>query len=145
MSGNIIEIDIPIYSPFQFWIGKEWEFYFHSQENSVSDKQKLLHSFWSDTPTVVRKNITISDIGHKDLTLIAPIAIYLEQAGDEVLAYSYDLEELAIGTDEYSAVEDMKGSICDLYFLLKTEQRHLGPLQEKHWNYLKKIIKESCH
>lgn len=93
-------------------------------------------------PICSGKTIFVGDLGSPNLLLSSPIAIYLEQAGEEILAYSYDLEEIAVGESETSAIEEMKASISDAYFLLKGEQENLGPIQQRHWDYLRKIVRE---
>jgi hypothetical protein len=92
---------------------------------------------------VSRKAIFIAELGDVRVTLLRPIPIHVEQAGDKVLGYSYDLDELEVDDDEWSVVNKMKASIVDLYYLLKEEQGNLGPVPQRHWNFLKKVIEEA--
>ena len=88
------------------------------------------------------KTVFIADLGRASLRLIAAMPISVEPAGAQVLAYSYDLEELAVGETEAEAISEIKASIADAYVLLKREQANLGSLQQKHWRYLAGIVRE---
>jgi hypothetical protein len=96
----------------------------------------------STGPVAIRKTILIADPGDPRVTMQGMLPITLEPAGSRVIAYSYDLEELAIGDDEGAAIADMKAMLVDSYFLLKREQHALGPLQRQHWNFLQQLIRE---
>lgn len=86
--------------------------------------------------------IFIADLGDPHLILSSPLPIQVEQAGERVAAYSYDLDELAVGPDRFSAIDEMKASIVELFGILKEEKDNLGPIPQRHWSFLKKIIKE---
>lgn len=93
-------------------------------------------------PVQPRKTVFIQDLGDPRLSLTASIPVALDFWGDSVTACCYDLEDFGVGQDEFSALADLKGSLVDLYFLLKAEADRLGPLPERHWRYLRSITRE---
>lgn len=93
-------------------------------------------------PTQPRKNIFIQDLGDPQLSLNRSVPIALDFWYDSVTACCHDLEDFGVGQDEFSAVADLKASLVDLYFLLKNDADRLGPLPQRHWNYLQSIITE---
>jgi hypothetical protein len=90
-----------------------------------------------------RKSVFLADLADKRLRLNSPLPIHLEQAGDEVLGYSYDLDELEVADDEWSVIVKMRAAIASLYFVLKDEQAQLGPLMQQHWDFLRNIVSEN--
>lgn len=94
-------------------------------------------------PTQPRKNIFIQDLGDPRLSLDRSIPIALDFWYDSVTACCHDLEDFGVGQDEFSALADLKASLVDLYFLLKNDADRLGPLPQRHWNYLRSIITEN--
>lgn len=101
------------------------------------------NSLWiSDDAVVHSKVVFVRDLGSRILSLSCALPITLEITGAQTTAYSYDLDELAIGHDEASAIDDMRASLVALYFLLKGEQGRLGPLQQRHWDFMRGVVKE---
>lgn len=90
-----------------------------------------------------RRSVLIADLGDARLVLKGPIPIHLEDAGSEVLGYSYDLDELEIADDEWSVIQKMRSAIARVYFTLKQEQGNLGPLMQQHWTFLQKVVSET--
>jgi len=90
-----------------------------------------------------RRGYLIDNLNRSDLVLNSQIPIYVESAGDEFVAYSSDLEEFAVGSDEQSAIDELKASIAATYFILKEDQLRLGPIQKNHWYYIKRIVSET--
>ncbi len=95
-----------------------------------------------DTSIYRDKTIFITDLGESTLSLLRTLPISVEYSGGQVVACSYDLEELTLGSDDDEVVADMKSAIVDLYYLLKDEQENLGPLPRAQWEFLKGIIRE---
>lgn len=94
-------------------------------------------------PVQPRKTIFIHDLGDRRLALEAAIPVALDfWPGSSVTACCYDLEDFGAGQDEFSALADLKESLVDLYFLLKNDADRLGPLPQRHWDYLQSIITE---
>lgn len=93
-------------------------------------------------PIAPRHAIQIASLSRPDLSLKSPMQIFVEQAGSEFVAYSLDIEEFAVGSDEQSAISELKASIAESYYILRDEQKSLGPLQIAHWKFLKNLILE---
>lgn len=91
---------------------------------------------------IQRKTVFVRNLGTASLALKGPLPIFLEVAATNVVAYSYDLEELAVSSSESEVLDEMRATIVETYFLLKSEQENLGPLQRRHWAFLKQIISE---
>jgi hypothetical protein len=72
-----------------------------------------------------------------------PIPVTLQFDLSQVIAYAYDIDELAFGDDESSALDGMRKAIAESYRILKAEKNNLGPLQAQHWEYLQRIIIEA--
>lgn len=89
------------------------------------------------------KTIFIADLADARVSLQKSLPITIESAGESVVAYSYDLEELATGQDESAAITEMKALLVESYFLLKEEQTALGPIQQQHWDFLKHVVREA--
>lgn len=118
----------------------------------VSAKEPNTYYLQSAPPRIVfnnspirqyqRKLVQIADLGDKRLSLKGALPIHLEHAGDQMLGYSYDLDELEVADDEWSVIMKMRASIADLYFMLKEDQANLGPVPQQHWAFLQKIVTE---
>lgn len=91
---------------------------------------------------IQRKTVFVLNLGATSLALKRPLPIALEVTATNVVAYSYDLDELAVSSSESEALDEMRATIVETYFLLKSEQENLGPLQRRHWEFLKQIISE---
>lgn len=101
-------------------------------------------SLWSRLATPQTfKTAFIQDLGDPRVTLLRSIPVSIDFWPDHVTACSFDIEEFGIGADEFEAVSELKASLADLYFLLKNEQGHLGPLPQKQWDFLRGIIREA--
>jgi len=75
--------------------------------------------------------------------LIKDIPISVETFEGIRTAWSPDLEEWGSGDTETEAVNELRASIVEAYFLYKDEgESHLGPVPLRHWRYLKSIIRE---
>ena len=97
---------------------------------------------YSPIKSFERRSVLIADLGDARLVLKAPIPIHLEDAGSEVLGYSYDLDEFEVADDEWSVIQKMRSAIARVYFMLKEEQGNLGPLMQQHWSFLQKVVSE---
>ncbi len=91
---------------------------------------------------VQSKTVFIASLGAVPLALKCALPITLEVSVKSVAAYSYDLDELAISDSECGALDEMRAGIAEAYFLLKAEQKALGPLQSRHWEFLRQIVAE---
>lgn len=97
-----------------------------------------------DDAMVHSKVVFIRDLGSRMLSLAYALPITIEVTDGQATAYSYDLDELAVGHDEASSIEDMKAALVALYFLLKDEQGRLGPLQQRHWDFMQTAMREAA-
>ena len=97
-------------------------------------------SYWPRGPR--QKRIVLRDLHHQRLSVLTPIDVSLEIWDDVVTAYSYDLDEFEAAKEEFVALDELRASIADLYYILKSEQERLGPLPQEQWNYLSRIIRE---
>jgi hypothetical protein len=114
-----------------------------SREILAADTNVFVISLSSSVPVGSHPTtFLIADLGDARIALSRPLPVLVEPAGDQYMAYSFDLDELATGHDESSAIDDMKAMIVDSFFLLKAEQGRLGPLQQQHWNFLSRIVQE---
>lgn len=91
---------------------------------------------------VQKKTVFVLNLGNVALTLKFSLPISLEVSATNVVAYSYDLDELAVSQSESEVLDEMRATIAETYFLLKLEQEVLGPIQRRHWEFLKHIISE---
>lgn len=90
----------------------------------------------------VEKTVFLSDLGHPALQLTTPLPVTVQSAAESVAAYAYDLDELGVGESEAAALEDLRSSLIAGYYLLKDEVARLGPLQQRHWAFFRRIIRE---
>ncbi len=101
-------------------------------------------SLWSHLATVQRyKTIFVQDLADPRISVVRAIPVALEFWENLVTACCHDLEEFEIAGDEFTAVEQLKASIVDLYFLLKSERSRLGLLPQRQWDYLRRMIREN--
>ncbi|HDL01254.1 MAG TPA: hypothetical protein ENH23_03365 [candidate division Zixibacteria bacterium] len=85
----------------------------------------------------------IADLGNLNLHLNRNLPVSLANSEGMVTAYSNDIDEFGTGTNENEAIEDLKKSIVEIYYLYKDEQNNLGPLPRQQWSFLKSVITES--
>lgn len=90
-----------------------------------------------------RRPILLYSLRHPQLKLKEPLAVLLEDDGEQIIAYSYDLETFGYGDTEGEALDDLRQTVVDLYLSLKDNQDCLGPLPAKIWDYLSYIVTES--
>lgn len=104
---------------------------------SSSEVRSIITSYHNPPKTVF-----ISCLDDTHLILDKSIPVTLEFWDNYVTAFSYDLEEYGVGSDELEALRNIRISIADLYFILKEQKYNLGPVTQKQWDYLENIIKE---
>jgi hypothetical protein len=88
-----------------------------------------------------QRTVFIRELGDRRVTVIAPIPVSVESSEGQATACCYDLEQFGVGDDEFSALDDLRATVVELYFALKDEPR-LGPLPQRQLDYLKKVIRE---
>jgi len=89
-----------------------------------------------------QKTVFIRDLGSPRLSVTAPIPVSIEFAEGQVTACCYDVEQFGVGEDEFSALDDLRATIVELYATLKAERR-LGPLPQRQLEYLRRALKEA--
>jgi len=105
--------------------------------NIASDGPSLLWPYFNRQ----QKTIYIRDLADPRVVVIAPIPVSVEVSDGQLTACCYDLEQFGIGDDEFSALDDLRAIIVELYFALKGE-RSLGPLPQRQLAYLNNVIRE---
>lgn len=85
-------------------------------------------------------SLFIRDLGN-NLVLLEPLAVSVQRSEAQFLAYSFDLDEMGSGETESEALNDLRAAIAESYFLLRDEQDKLGPVQQRHWNYLSRVAR----
>jgi hypothetical protein len=89
-----------------------------------------------------QKTVFISDLGDPRLPLRHAIPVSLDVWDGYVTAACFDLEEFEVADGEFEAIEELKASIVDLYLILKGDRDRLGPLPQRHWDYLRRVVQE---
>jgi hypothetical protein len=89
-----------------------------------------------------RKSFLLHSLRHPGVELREPLAVLVEQDGEQVVAVCYDLDVFGYGDTESEALDDLRRTVADLYLALKEQQQELGPLPERVWTYLSRIIAE---
>lgn len=99
--------------------------------------------YWSSLGTFYqKKTVFLQDLGVAKLQLLCPLPVSVEIGDSFAAVFNADLDELAVEETEGDALDELKGSIAESYYLLKNERANLGPLQQRHWNFLQRIIRE---
>ena len=89
-----------------------------------------------------RMSAWLADLADDQLVLQKPIPVELQFGANSVAAYCHELDELSIGADEASALDEMRALIAESFRTLKAEKDNLGPLQRRHWRYLSRVVEE---
>ncbi len=151
LSTNIRSSAVPTSA--QYYSGSDM-LVFISEEKETRSETSPIPAAPFDSPSTVslfsqvsepvqpRRTIFVQDLGDARLSLRASIPVALDFWRDSVTACCYDLEDFGVGEDEFSALSDLKASLVELYFVLKANADRLGPLPERHWNYLRSITRE---
>lgn len=109
--------------------------------NIASDDQFSL--LWSYCPSDhQQKTVFIRDLADPRVIVVEPIPVSVEFSEGQTTACCYDLEQFGIGADEFSALDDLRATIVELYFSLKRELT-LGPLPRRQLAYLKRVLREA--
>ncbi len=89
-----------------------------------------------------QKTVFISDLGDPRLSLRRAIPVSLDVWDGYVTAACFDLEEFEVADGEFEAIEELKAAIVDLYLILREDRDRLGPLPQRHWDYLRRFVQE---
>lgn len=87
-------------------------------------------------------NVYIQNLRHPNYVLKESIPISLELEENKVIASYYDIDMYGSGDNEEEAINDLCEVVVEYYESLKEDQGKLGPLPEKHWLHLRRIIEE---
>ncbi|MEM4414244.1 MAG: hypothetical protein QXD59_08210 [Candidatus Caldarchaeum sp.] len=90
---------------------------------------------------VVSKPLLLYSLRHPGLFLKAPLALSLEYEANQVIAYAHDLEVFGYGGTESEALNDLRRTVCDLYYELQDHQDTLEGEAQAIWEYLSQIIR----
>lgn len=85
----------------------------------------------------------IRDLADPRLTLLESLAVSIEYFEGKACAYCSELDEFSVSDDGQDPLAEIKSTIVDLYFLLRDEQKNLGPILQAKWNTLRTIIREN--
>lgn len=88
------------------------------------------------------RTVFISDLRDKRFQMVGSLPVSVECNSEKWTVFSHDLDELGYGDDEHEAFDDFRASLIESYLLLKREQKNLGPLQQRHWEFLSRLIRE---
>ncbi|MFC1699986.1 hypothetical protein ACFL1I_08565, partial [Candidatus Omnitrophota bacterium] len=91
----------------------------------------------------VGKNIYFQNLRHPDYVLKHPISVFLECEKNKVIATCYDIDMYGSGDSEEEAIDDLCEVITEYYESLEEDEGKLGPLPQKHWVFLKRIIEKN--
>ncbi|MBI2529268.1 MAG: hypothetical protein HYY95_22365 [Candidatus Rokubacteria bacterium] len=89
-----------------------------------------------------QRTVFIRDLADPRVVVVEPIPVSLEVSDGQPTACCYDLEQFGIGDDEFSALDDLRATIVELYLALKGEQS-LGPLPQRQLAYLRSVVREA--
>lgn len=101
----------------------------------------------SDYPPSQKENIyketyEIITLLDNRLSLPAPLTICIEKEGDFFVVQSQLLEEFGYGYNLIEAIDDLRMTIAELYWTLKSERNRLGTHLLGIWDILIALIKE---
>lgn len=76
------------------------------------------------------------------LRLREPLTVKVEQEENLYVAKCEEFEEFGYGNDPMTAVDDLRGALAELYWMLKEEQGRLGPTLAELWVALQETVEE---
>jgi hypothetical protein len=88
------------------------------------------------------KTVFIRDLRDAELVATRPIPVALEFMEGQVTACCYDVEQFGVGEDEFSALDDLRATLVELYHTLRAE-KSLGPLPQRQLAYLKRVLRQA--
>lgn len=77
------------------------------------------------------------------LRVTRPLAIGFEQEGDYWIAACEEFEEFGYGGDPFSALDDLRQTLAELYWTLKSDHDRLAPGMAALWERIRHVIVES--
>jgi hypothetical protein len=89
-----------------------------------------------------RKTVFILDLADQRVALNKPVPVSIELLTDSATACSPDTGDFAVAASEEDVLEEFRAGLVELYFLLKEEQKNLGPLPQRQWDFLRSVIVE---
>lgn len=114
--------------------------YLKSELISCRECIDKLYSEFVDRPII--KETRLFDIT-KDLEVIEPIPIVIEETEDEVVASFPEVEVFAVGAGESEAITNLKLEISELYYeLIDKPDEHLGRVPQGWKRVLGKVMRK---
>jgi hypothetical protein len=89
-----------------------------------------------------RRPLLLYSLRQPGLRLRNPIAISVEDDGDQVIAAAHDLDLFGYGETEGEALDDLRRTIVALYLTLRENSAALGILPAQIWDYLEDAVEE---
>lgn len=90
---------------------------------------------------VIPYHLEIRSLHDDRLEILSPISVLIEEEDEQVIAYAPDLEIYGCGYDLGESLEDLRGSIVEMYYDLEKEKDKLGVDLKKIWDYLYSIMR----
>lgn len=90
---------------------------------------------------VIPYHLEIRSLHDDCLETDSPISVLVEEEEEQITVYAPDLEIYGCGYDLGEALEDLRGSIVDMYYDLDKDKDKLGVDLKKIWDYLSSITR----
>jgi len=65
----------------------------------------------------------------------------LQGLADDITGRCHDPEALDVANDQFAGFQHSPWFIIDLCFILMSQTDHLGPLRQRQWDSLRKIVR----
>ena len=88
------------------------------------------------------RTFEIGSVTDQRLRVNVPIPVVAEKTGKGWLAEAVGLNEFGWGEGWGDAVEDLRSTIGELYWILKENQHRLGPEPQRIWDILRTTMEE---
>ncbi|MEW6417553.1 MAG: hypothetical protein AB1480_05450 [Nitrospirota bacterium] len=90
---------------------------------------------------VIPYHLEIRSLHNDRLEIDSPVSVLVEEEEEQIIAYAPDLEIYGCGYDLAEALDDLRGSIVDMYYDLDKDKDKLGVDLKKVWDYLSSITR----
>jgi len=94
------------------------------------------------TAQITTETIYIQSLKDSDYRLLQPIPVTISTGQEEIVARYEDVGLYGSGEFRQEALAELCASIIDYYEVLSAEQNNLGPLPQRHWEFLRDIIQK---
>ncbi len=105
--------------------------------------EPIIQDFEQQSEPTIGDSVQIGSLLDSRLRMHSAVTISLEQEGPWHVAYCEDLNEFGYGTDPLSAVQDLRQTLAELYWELKSDRERLGQDLAQTWDRLSALIFEA--